>query len=125
MVGGPGELAVTTTYEAEQHIRTLTGGGDTLWRNSVAPRAFIPMMRYRPDRDAVRLTQPLLVCIATEDHETPGEKTRALAARRGPRVPGHPLQLLHRRRDPRPGGRRPDRLPPPSPAVGASRAVNR
>ncbi|MBB5084088.1 alpha/beta hydrolase [Nonomuraea endophytica] len=80
MVGRPGELAVTTTHEADEHISTLTGeGGQTLWRNSVAPRAFIPMMRYRPAEDAARLTQPLLVCIAAADRETPGETTRALA----------------------------------------------
>ncbi|MFB9965347.1 alpha/beta hydrolase [Sinosporangium siamense] len=80
MVGRPGELAVTATPEADQHIRTLTGeDGQTLWRNSVAPRAFLPMMRYRPADAAARLTQPLLVCIAAHDRETPAETTRALA----------------------------------------------
>nr|BFE79304.1 hypothetical protein GCM10020093_019050 [Planobispora longispora] len=39
MVGRPGELAVTATPEADRHIRTLTGEGETLWRNSVAPEA--------------------------------------------------------------------------------------
>ncbi|MGY6655534.1 alpha/beta hydrolase [Amycolatopsis sp. TRM77291] len=82
MVGQPGELAVAATAEAEQHIRTLTGGGETsLWRNSVAPRALLSMMRYHPDEAAARLTMPLLVCVAADDHETPLETTRALAER--------------------------------------------
>lgn len=79
MVGRPGELAVTATAEAEHHIRTLTGGGKTLWRNSVAPRGLLQMMRYRPAEAAARLACPLLVCAAAEDHETPLESTRALA----------------------------------------------
>ncbi|MDP4509235.1 alpha/beta hydrolase [Nonomuraea turcica] len=82
MVGKPGELAVTATAEADQHIRTLTGEhGTTLWRNSVAPRAFLAMARYRPGDAAERLSMPLLVCIAADDRETPRETTRALADR--------------------------------------------
>ncbi|MEV0611788.1 alpha/beta fold hydrolase [Nonomuraea sp. NPDC050404] len=82
MVGHPGELAVTATDEAEQHISTLTGGDSaTLWRNSVAPRALLDMMRYRPAESAARLTCPLLVCAAEEDRETPLERSRELADR--------------------------------------------
>lgn len=81
MVGRPGELAVTATPEAEQHIQILTGGQTTLWRNSVAPRALLQMMRYRPAEAAARLTCPLLVCVATEDRETPLETTKQLADR--------------------------------------------
>ncbi|MGW0247439.1 alpha/beta hydrolase [Nocardia goodfellowii] len=79
MVGHPGELAVAATPEAEQHIQTLTGGQKTLWRNSIAPRALLRMMRYRPA--AERLTCPLLVCAAADDRETPVETSRALADR--------------------------------------------
>ncbi|MEU5884125.1 alpha/beta fold hydrolase [Spirillospora sp. NPDC047279] len=80
MIGAPGELAVTATAEAEQHVRTLAGEGErTLWRNEVAPRAFLRMARYRPAPE--RLRAPLLVCVAAEDHETPEEKTRVLAER--------------------------------------------
>ncbi|NRQ39797.1 alpha/beta fold hydrolase [Nonomuraea sp. NN258] len=82
MVGRPGELAVTATAEADQHIRTLTDGDSaTLWRNSVAPRALLRMMRYRPDEAAARLACPLLVCVAADDRETPLETTRVLADR--------------------------------------------
>ncbi|MFD1936580.1 MULTISPECIES: alpha/beta hydrolase [Nonomuraea] len=82
MVGNPGELAVTATPEADRHIETLTGGQtSTLWRNSVAPRGLLTMMRYRPAGPAARLTCPLLVCVAAEDRETPLETTRELAER--------------------------------------------
>ncbi|MFG3437590.1 alpha/beta hydrolase [Nonomuraea sp. NPDC047897] len=81
MVGRPGEVAVTTTAEADQHIQTLTGGHGTSWRNSVAPRGLLQMMRYRPAEAAARLACPLLVCVAAEDRETPLETTRALADR--------------------------------------------
>ncbi|MFB4316119.1 alpha/beta hydrolase [Actinomadura sp. 21ATH] len=78
MVGAPGTLAVVATREAEQHIRTLSGDGG-LWRNSVAPRAFLRMARYRPAPERLRV--PLLVCIAADDRETPEETTRVLAER--------------------------------------------
>ncbi|WP_043635414.1 alpha/beta hydrolase [Nonomuraea candida] len=81
MVGRPGELAVTATPEADRHIQTLTGGQTTSWRNSVAPRGLLQMMRYRPAAAAARLACPLLVCVAAEDRETPLETTRELADR--------------------------------------------
>ncbi|GAA0250484.1 alpha/beta fold hydrolase [Saccharothrix mutabilis subsp. mutabilis] len=82
MVGRPGELAVAATAEADQHIQALTSGeATTLWRNSVAPRGLLGMMRYHPDRAAARLSMPLLVCAAADDRETPIETTRALAER--------------------------------------------
>ncbi|MDX8031333.1 alpha/beta fold hydrolase [Lentzea sp. BCCO 10_0856] len=82
MVGRPGELAVAATVEAEQHIQALTSGeAASLWRNSVAPRALLGMMRYHPDEAAARLTMPLLVCVAADDRETPVETTRKLAER--------------------------------------------
>jgi hypothetical protein len=61
MVGKPGELAVTATLEADRHIQTLTGGEvTTLWKNQVAPRGLLQMMRYRPALAAARLQAPLL-----------------------------------------------------------------
>ncbi|MET8861998.1 alpha/beta fold hydrolase [Nonomuraea sp. NPDC004580] len=82
MVGRPGELAVTATPEADQHIQTLTGGEQqTSWRNSVAPRGLLQMMRYHPAESAARLTCPLLVCVAADDRETPPESNRELAER--------------------------------------------
>jgi dienelactone hydrolase len=86
MVGQPGKLAVTTTLEAERHIQTLTGGNvATRWKNQVAPRGLLQMLRYRPAEDAARLQAPLLVCAAEQDRETPVDSARALvqAAPRG------------------------------------------
>jgi uncharacterized protein len=80
MVGKPGELAVTATEEADHHIQTLTGGdATTLWKNQVAPRGLLQMMRYRPALDAARLQAPLLVCAAEHDREAPVDTARALA----------------------------------------------
>ena len=80
MVGKPGELAVTATQEADRHIQTLTGGNlTTLWKNQVAPRGLLQMLRYRPAVDAARLQAPLLVCAAEQDREAPVDTARALA----------------------------------------------
>jgi pimeloyl-ACP methyl ester carboxylesterase len=82
MIGAPGQLAVASTTEAARHLEALAGGaGPTRWRNQVAPRALLQMMRYRPAEAAARLRAPLLVCIATEDRESPEAQTRALAER--------------------------------------------
>ncbi|RJL32271.1 alpha/beta hydrolase [Bailinhaonella thermotolerans] len=80
MVGPPGALAVTATPEADEHIRILSGSGEkTLWRNEIAPRAFLPMSRYRPADAAPHLKMPLLICVAEDDKETPAAQTRPLA----------------------------------------------
>jgi uncharacterized protein len=82
MVGRPGELAVTTSGEARRHIEMLTGGDvATRWKNEVAPRGLLQMTRYRPATDAARLQAALLVCIATEDEESPEALTAELANR--------------------------------------------
>ncbi|MEV0033922.1 alpha/beta fold hydrolase [Nocardia sp. NPDC050793] len=81
MVGHTGELAVTAGPEAEHHIQALAGDRNTLWRNTVAPRGLLQMMRYRPAESAPRLTCPLLVCAAEQDRETPLETSRVLAER--------------------------------------------
>jgi uncharacterized protein len=71
---------MTATREAERHIQTLTGGNvTTLWRNQVAPRGLLQMLRYRPGLDAARLQAPLLVCAAEGDREAPVDNARALA----------------------------------------------
>ena len=82
MVGKPGEVAVTATPQANEHIATLGGEhGGSLWRNEVAPRGLFSMMRYRPGELAHRLAMPVLVSIAEDDRETPEELTRQLAER--------------------------------------------
>jgi hypothetical protein len=84
-LGAPGEVAVTATARAHEHIALLAGEGTTsLWRNEVAPRGLFGMLRYRPGDVAHRLAMPVLVCIADDDQETPEESTR-LIAQRAPR----------------------------------------
>jgi fermentation-respiration switch protein FrsA (DUF1100 family) len=76
------EVAVISTTEAQRHLTTLAGeAGTTLWRNQVAPRGLLQMLRYRPVPDAARLRAPPLVCVAADDTETPEAMTRELADR--------------------------------------------
>jgi fermentation-respiration switch protein FrsA (DUF1100 family) len=80
MIGKPGQVAVTSTTEAQRHLTTLAGdAGTTLWRNQVAPRGLLQMLRYRPALDAARLRTALLVCVATDDTETPEAMATELA----------------------------------------------
>jgi dienelactone hydrolase len=82
MVGGPGEVAVTATPEAQEYIAALSGETrDSLWCNEVAPRALFAMMRYRPGDEAHRLGMPVLVCVAERDLETPEKRARQIAER--------------------------------------------
>jgi fermentation-respiration switch protein FrsA (DUF1100 family) len=82
MIGKPGQVAVISTTEAQRHLTTLAGdAGTTLWRNQVAPRGLLQMLRYRPAQDAARLRAPLLICLATGDTETPEAMARELADR--------------------------------------------
>jgi fermentation-respiration switch protein FrsA (DUF1100 family) len=99
MVGKPGEVAVTATPRAQQHIAMLSGETrDSLWRNEVAPRGLFGMLRYRPGDEAHRLGMPVLVCVAERDNETPEELTRQIAERapRGElrRYPGDHLKVV-------------------------------
>ena len=49
MIGAPSQVAVVSTTEAGRHLETLAGDpGQTRWRNQVAPRGLLQMMRYRP-----------------------------------------------------------------------------
>jgi hypothetical protein len=70
----------------------LTGGdATTLWKNEVAPRGLLQMMRYRPALDAARLQAPLLVCAAEHDREAPVYTDPALRER----ALADQLQFLH------------------------------
>jgi dienelactone hydrolase len=77
-VGGPGDLAVMASLEAQQAIAGMT---TRTWKNSVAPRALFEMMRYHPGDWAPDLKVPLLVCVGAEDRETSLATAAALAHR--------------------------------------------
>jgi uncharacterized protein len=86
MVGKPGEVAVTATPQAQEHIAALSGEIHgvpqvSLWRNEVASRGLFGMMRYKPGEVAHRLVMPVLVCVAERDNETPEELSRQIAER--------------------------------------------
>lgn len=66
MVGAPGDVAVFTGAEDNAVLRDLAGDAPR-WRNAIAARSVLSLMRYRPAANAARLTMPLLVCVAEND----------------------------------------------------------
>lgn len=75
-VGAADELAVMVGSEANDAVAGLSSA---TWRNEVAPRGILEMMRYQPGRRVADIAAPLLVTIAGRDAETVGETTRHLA----------------------------------------------
>ena len=74
-VGKTGELAVLVGEEVTETIadmRTKT------WRNEVAPRALIEMMKYKPSNAAHKVQAPVMVCYGEYDKETQGTQTMEL-----------------------------------------------
>lgn len=66
MVGAPGDVAVFTGSEDSAVLRDLAADAPQ-WRNAIAARSVLSLMRYRPAARAARLTMPLLVCVAEND----------------------------------------------------------
>lgn len=75
-VGEPDELAVMTGDDANATVAALDSA---TWRNDVAPRGLLDMMRYRPGRTVHQIDAPLLVCVATADQQTVLDTNRHLA----------------------------------------------
>ena len=80
-VGGPGELAVMASNEAQKTIEAMQS--DT-WQNKVAPRALLDMMKYKPGKVAAKIKAPVLICVGEFDKETQGPTQQELAE--GPRA---------------------------------------
>lgn len=80
-VGGPGELAVMASNEAQKTIESMQS--DT-WQNKVAPRALLDMMKYHPGRVAAKIKVPVLICVGEFDKETQGPTQQELAS--GPKA---------------------------------------
>lgn len=76
VVGGPGDLAVMASAEAQRAVEAMDS---PTWRNEVAPRSLLGLMRYEPGDRAADLRMPLLVSIGEHDRETLGEDTAELA----------------------------------------------
>jgi dienelactone hydrolase len=75
-VGPTGELAVMATPQAQATIEAMQSNH---WRNEIAPRILLEMMRYKPSDSAGQLKMPVLVSIAENDRETPPELARQIA----------------------------------------------
>lgn len=75
-VSGPNTVAVMASHDAQQVISKMDS---PTWRNRVAPRALLDMMRYRPGRSAPRLAMPVLVCLGEFDRETPEDSAAQIA----------------------------------------------
>lgn len=64
--GEPGEVAIFSDEHDTATMKVLAAQAPT-WRNEVAARVLIPLLRYRPGLAAARMTQPLLTCVAERD----------------------------------------------------------
>ncbi|KUH85573.1 MULTISPECIES: alpha/beta hydrolase [unclassified Mycobacterium] len=78
VIGTPDEVAVIGSSEAVQATSEIASES---WRNLVAPRGLLDMMRYKPGRFAERLQMPVLVCLADFDRETLGADSIELEQR--------------------------------------------
>jgi dienelactone hydrolase len=74
-VGLTGDLAVMATPQAQATIESMQS---KYWRNEVAPRILLEMMRYKPSDSAYKMKMPVLVCIAEKDRETPPALVRQI-----------------------------------------------
>lgn len=71
----PGELAVMTSKETAD---TISGMESATWRNEVAPRGLLGMMKYKPSDYAPRVKCSVIVCYGERDKEAQGPQTREL-----------------------------------------------
>jgi pimeloyl-ACP methyl ester carboxylesterase len=58
--------------------RRFAGSAPT-WRNEIAARSLLPLLRYRPHEVAGRLAMPLLLCVAERDRYASPELARRVA----------------------------------------------
>ncbi|MBL9014725.1 MAG: alpha/beta fold hydrolase [Myxococcales bacterium] len=79
VVGEPGELAVFTGADAAAFARRFAATAPT-WRNEIAARSLLALLRYRPREGAARIGMPLLLCVAEHDRYASPELARRVAA---------------------------------------------
>lgn len=90
-VGLPGELAVMTSNEAAS---TISGMKSATWRNEVAPRGVLDMMKYKPSDYSPQVKCPVMVCYGERDKEAQGLQTLELIESL-PHVEGKAYPLAH------------------------------
>jgi pimeloyl-ACP methyl ester carboxylesterase len=65
-VGEPGELAFLTSPDSAPGFAAMTPEGSN-WRNAVAARIGLQVLRYRPGAKAARIPCPILLCVCEHD----------------------------------------------------------
>ncbi|MCX7747442.1 MAG: alpha/beta hydrolase [Clostridia bacterium] len=74
-VGNVGELAVMVGSEA---AKTIAAMKSKTWRNEVAPRAIVEMIKYKPSSMASKVRAAVMICYGEYDKETQGPQTMEL-----------------------------------------------
>jgi alpha-beta hydrolase superfamily lysophospholipase len=92
-VGLPGEAAAIAIPEAKQVEANLVPPG-VVWKNEVAARILLSLLRYRPARAVGKIRFPVLYCLAVNDNVTP-YPTAATAASHTPRAEVRRYPLSH------------------------------
>jgi pimeloyl-ACP methyl ester carboxylesterase len=78
--GPPHSAALMTAPDAQPGYFALIPDASR-FRNEVAARFGLQILRYRPGRDAARVTSPILFCICEADTVAPSGPTKRYAAR--------------------------------------------
>jgi pimeloyl-ACP methyl ester carboxylesterase len=74
IVGAPGSVAMMTAPDAAPAMTAMVPP-DVKWRNEVAARVAVQVIRYRPGRDAAKVRCPLLACVCSVDSVAPADAT--------------------------------------------------
>ncbi len=74
IVGVPGSVAMMTAPDAAPAMAAMVPP-NIEWRNEVAARVALQVIRYRPGRNAAKVRCPLLACVCSEDSVAPADAT--------------------------------------------------
>ena len=86
LAGKPGTVSMLTTPDGLDGDRALNPRNKyPEWRQEIAARSVLPIVLYRPGRDASRIQGPLLVFVCDQDQTALAEPA-VLAANRAPRA---------------------------------------
>lgn len=86
LAGERGTVSMLTTPDGLDGDRALNPGNKyPEWQQEIAARSVLPIVLYRPGRDASQIQSPLLVLVCDQDQTAPAEPAVA-AANRAPRA---------------------------------------
>ena len=80
VTGDPGAFAVMTTPDSKRGIEAMLPPQPN-WENRVAARILPRIGAYRPGREAVRISCPLLACICERDALAPAARSTELVSK--------------------------------------------